>query len=198
MLISANIAGYLVWSSKRVSHLITTHSSTMINIIKQIEANITCESKWLRWVWRKYKRKAKYTIYTPKHQLSLKPRQITSSPSNQVIWVANIRFQTQEGSNQDTKFLNAKDHTPPEPNPKYNKRQIQPKTWTPPENPMFYQISLDKSQELRPLKQQSKSKRIWPRHKRHKSKNNHQWSQAKPTHHPQQEKCGQAQQLISK
>jgi hypothetical protein len=34
--------------------------------------------------------------------------------------VANIKFQTQKGSNQDTRFLNAKDHTPPEP------RQIKP------------------------------------------------------------------------
>jgi hypothetical protein len=100
-------------------------------------------------------------------------RQSTNSPSNQgksqapnqnqAIWVANIKFRTQEGSNQDTRFLNAKDHTPPEPMAKHNKCQIQPKTQTPPkvENPKFYQISLDKSEEKhRPLKQQSKSKRI--------------------------------------
>jgi hypothetical protein len=172
----------------------------VISIIKQIQASITGEVKWLRWVWRKYKRKGKYKIYMIKHQLPLKPRQITSSHSNQAIWVANIKFRTQEDSNQDTRFLNTKDHTPPEPKAKYNKRQIQPKTWTPPEveNPRFYQISLDKSQNKhRPLKQQSKLKRIWPRYKSHKSKNNHQWSQAKPTHHSQQEKCGPPQQLIS-
>jgi hypothetical protein len=38
----------------------------MIIIIKQIQASITCEAKWLRWVWRKCKRKAKYTIYKAK------------------------------------------------------------------------------------------------------------------------------------
>jgi hypothetical protein len=40
-------------------------------------------------------------------------RQITNSPSKQAIWMANIKFQTQEGSNQTTRFLNTKDHTPP-------------------------------------------------------------------------------------
>jgi hypothetical protein len=34
-------------------------------------------------------------------------------PSNQVIWMTNIKFQTQEGSNQTTRFLNAKEHIPP-------------------------------------------------------------------------------------
>jgi hypothetical protein len=47
----------------------------------------------------------------------------TNSPSNQAIWMANIKFQTQDGSNQNTRFLNAKDHTPPEPKAKHNKRQ---------------------------------------------------------------------------
>jgi hypothetical protein len=121
----------------------------MISIIKQIQASITCEARWLRWVWRKYKRKAKCIIYTSKHQFPLKPRQIISSPSNQAIWVANIKFRTQEGSNQNTRFLIAKDHTPPE--AKVN------------------------------------HKLIWPRHKSYKNKNNHQWSQAKPARHPQQE-----------
>ena len=37
-------AGYLAWPSKRVSHLITTHPSTVISIIKQIQASITCEA----------------------------------------------------------------------------------------------------------------------------------------------------------
>jgi hypothetical protein len=83
-----------------------------------------------------------------KHQLPLKPRQITSSASNQAIWMANIKFWTQEGSNQNTRFLNAKDHTPPESKANQTKRQIQPKTPTPPEveNPRFYQMSLDKPQ----------------------------------------------------
>jgi hypothetical protein len=38
----------------------------VISIIKQIQASITCEAKWLRWVWRKCKRKEKYTIYKAK------------------------------------------------------------------------------------------------------------------------------------
>jgi hypothetical protein len=50
----------------------------------------------------------------------LKTRQITSSASNQAMWMANTKFQTQEGSKKSTRFLNAKDHTPPEP------RQIKP------------------------------------------------------------------------
>jgi hypothetical protein len=115
MLNSANKAGYLAWYSKIVSHLITTHHSTLISIIKQIQASITGEAKWLRWVWSKCNRKAKYIIYMPNHQLPLKPRQITSSPSKQVIWVANIKFWTQKSSDQDTRFLNAKDYTPHEP-----------------------------------------------------------------------------------
>jgi hypothetical protein len=59
--------------------------------------------------------------------------------------MTNIKFWTQEGRNQNTRFLNAKDHTPPEPKVKHIKRQIQPKMRTPPEvnNPRFYQISLD-------------------------------------------------------
>jgi hypothetical protein len=34
---------YLAWSSKRVSHLIFTHPSIIINIINQIQASITGE-----------------------------------------------------------------------------------------------------------------------------------------------------------
>jgi hypothetical protein len=37
--------GYIAWSSKRVSHLITTHPSIMISIIKQIQASITGGAK---------------------------------------------------------------------------------------------------------------------------------------------------------
>jgi hypothetical protein len=40
-------------------------------------------------------------------------RQSTDSPSNQAIWMANVKFQTQEGSKQTTRFLNEKEHTPP-------------------------------------------------------------------------------------
>jgi hypothetical protein len=60
-------------------------------------------------------------------------------------------------------------------------------------------MSLNKPQgKHRPPKQQGKSRRIRPRHKNHKRKNNHQRSQAVPTHHPQHEKCGSQVQLISK
>jgi hypothetical protein len=38
------MTGYLAWSSKRVSHLISTHPSTMIGIIIQIQANITSDA----------------------------------------------------------------------------------------------------------------------------------------------------------
>jgi hypothetical protein len=72
------------------------------------------------------------------------------------MWMANTKLQTQEGSNQNTRFLNTKDHTPPESKVKHNKRQTQLKTQTPPEvqNTRFYQISLDKPQDKhRPLKQ---------------------------------------------
>jgi hypothetical protein len=40
-------------------------------------------------------------------------RQSINSPSNQAIWMANIKFWTQEGSHQTKRFLNAKEHTLP-------------------------------------------------------------------------------------
>jgi hypothetical protein len=45
----------------------------VISIIKQIQARIIREAKWLRWVWRECKRKARYKIYKIKHQFLLKP-----------------------------------------------------------------------------------------------------------------------------
>jgi hypothetical protein len=39
----AIMTSYLPWSRKSVSHLITTHPSTMISIINQIHASITGE-----------------------------------------------------------------------------------------------------------------------------------------------------------
>jgi hypothetical protein len=33
----------------------------VISIIEQIQASITGEARWLKWVWRKCKRKARYT-----------------------------------------------------------------------------------------------------------------------------------------
>jgi hypothetical protein len=38
------MTGYLAWSSKRVSQLISTHPSIMISIINQIQASITGEA----------------------------------------------------------------------------------------------------------------------------------------------------------
>jgi hypothetical protein len=38
------MTSYLAWSTKRVSHLISTHPSIMINIINQIQASITSEA----------------------------------------------------------------------------------------------------------------------------------------------------------
>jgi hypothetical protein len=35
-------------------------------------------------------------------------------PSNQAIWMANTNLQTQEGSKKSIRFLNAKNHIPPE------------------------------------------------------------------------------------
>jgi hypothetical protein len=74
--------------------------------------------------------------------------------------MANTNFQTQEGSNQNTSFLNGKKHTPSAIKANKNKHQTQTKTLTPPkvENTIFHQFSLDKPQDkLRTLKQQSKS-----------------------------------------
>jgi hypothetical protein len=38
------MTSYLAWSSKRVSHLITTHPTTMTSIVMQIQARITSEA----------------------------------------------------------------------------------------------------------------------------------------------------------
>jgi hypothetical protein len=167
----------------------------VISIIKQIQVSITGEAKWLRWVWRKCKRKAKYTIYRVKAPTLPQTKARHKLPLKSSHGGGNTKFQTQGGSKKSTRFLNAKDHTPLEPKTNQTKHQIQPKTPTPPED----QMSLDKPQDThKPLKQQNKSMHIWPRHKSHKSENNHQRSQAKFTRHPQQEKCGPPQQLISK
>jgi hypothetical protein len=40
----AIMTGYLAWSSKRVSHLISTHPITMTGIIIQIQSSITGEA----------------------------------------------------------------------------------------------------------------------------------------------------------
>jgi hypothetical protein len=38
------MTGYLAWSSKRVSHIISTNPSIMISIINQIQTSITHEA----------------------------------------------------------------------------------------------------------------------------------------------------------
>jgi hypothetical protein len=62
--------------------------------------------------------------------------------------MANTKFLTQEGSNQNTSFLNGKNHTPPETKANKNKHQTQTKRSTPPEveNTKFYPLSLEKPQ----------------------------------------------------
>jgi hypothetical protein len=60
-------------------------------------------------------------------------KQIITSPSNQAIGMANTKFETQEGSNKNSRFLNGKKHTPPETKANQTRRQAQPKSPTPPE-----------------------------------------------------------------
>jgi hypothetical protein len=98
MLNIAIIAGYLAWPSKRVSHLITTHPSTMIRIIKQIQASITGEANDSGEYEENAREKQNIQIYRIEH----KP------PSNQAIGFANTMFPTQEGINQNSRFLNGK------------------------------------------------------------------------------------------
>jgi hypothetical protein len=82
-------------------------------------------------------------IYKIEHKLPLKPSH--RDGKHQV--------RTQEGSNQNTTFLNGENHTPREAKANKNKCQTQTKTPTPPkiENTKFYQLSLDKPQD-----------KIWP------------------------------------
>jgi hypothetical protein len=73
------------------------------------------------------------------------------------------QFPTQEGSNQNSTFLNDKRQYSPSNQGNQIKRQTQQKTPTPPEveNTRFHQLSLDTPQDKHwPLKRQGKSKRI--------------------------------------
>jgi hypothetical protein len=76
--------------------------------------------------------------------------------------MANTKFETQKGSNQNSWFLNGKNHTPPEtkaikqPPAPQTKHQTQSKTTTPceMEKPRFYQLRLNKPHDKHgPLKQ---------------------------------------------
>jgi hypothetical protein len=60
--------------------------------------------------------------------------------------MVNTNFKTQEGTKQNRRFLNVKDHTPPKPKANQTKCQTQSKMTTPSEveNTRFYQMSLDK------------------------------------------------------
>jgi hypothetical protein len=81
--------------------------------------------------------------------------------------MTNTKFKTQEGSNQNMRFLNDKRPYPPETKANHKlhlkSRQIKSSAklnQTPPEeeNKRFYQLSLGKPQDKhRPLKKQSKS-----------------------------------------
>jgi hypothetical protein len=73
--------GYLAWSSKRVSRLITTHPSIMINIIKQTQASIG-EAKDIGEYEENTRERQKIQIYKIKH----------NSSSNHAIMMANTNF----------------------------------------------------------------------------------------------------------
>jgi hypothetical protein len=45
--------------------------------------------------------------------------------------MANTKFKTKEGSNQNSRFLNGKSYTPPETKANQTKRQAQPKRQLP-------------------------------------------------------------------
>jgi hypothetical protein len=74
-------------------------------MIKQIQASITCEATWLKWVWRKCKRKAKYTIYKAKA-----PTPLQTKPYE---WQIPI-FQLKRAATKTQGFSMTKDNTPPE------------------------------------------------------------------------------------
>jgi hypothetical protein len=71
----------------------------MAGIIIQIQASITSEAKDNLGEYEKMQQKSKkIQIYKIKH----------NSPSNQVMGLKNTKFLTQEGSNQNSRFLNGK------------------------------------------------------------------------------------------
>jgi hypothetical protein len=65
--------------------------------------------------------KQKIQIYKIKHKL----------PSNQVIKMANTKFELKRAATKTQGFSMAKDHTPRETKANQTKRQTQPKTPTP-------------------------------------------------------------------
>jgi hypothetical protein len=68
------MTGYLAWSTKGVSHLNSTHPSTTIDIIIQIQASITGEAKITYVSMKKMQQKSKMIqIDKIEHKLPLKP-----------------------------------------------------------------------------------------------------------------------------
>jgi hypothetical protein len=88
MLNIAMMIGYLAWSSKRVSYLISTHPSTMIDIIIQIQGSIT--SKEIENFGGYEEMQCEENkVYT---------RQNIISPSNQVIGMTNSKSPSPQSS----------------------------------------------------------------------------------------------------
>jgi hypothetical protein len=82
---------YLAWSSKRVSHLISTHPS----IINQIQASITGETIY---------RLDRYDeMQCDKNKIEYIQGKSTSSPSNQAIGMANTKLPTQRSKTRSIK-----------------------------------------------------------------------------------------------
>jgi hypothetical protein len=119
MLNIANKAGYLAWPSKRVLHLITTHPSIVISLIKQIQASITCEIKWLRWVWRKCKRKTNY--------ISIHYKAPTPPQTKPYGWQTPIS-QLKKAAIKTQGFSMTKDNIPPETKANYKPPSTQGKS----------------------------------------------------------------------
>jgi hypothetical protein len=80
------MTGYPAWSSKRVSHLISTHPSIMISIMNQIQASITGEALDRYDEIQQNGKRIHDRIYTMHN---------TSSPSNQAIGMANTKIPPQ-------------------------------------------------------------------------------------------------------
>jgi hypothetical protein len=105
--------------------------------------------------------KQKMQVYKIKHQIPLKP-----SYRDDKHKVPNSR-----GQQPKYKLSQSQKPYPPKIKANKNKHQTQTKTPTPPEvkNTRFHQFSLDKPQDkLGPLKQQSMSMLLWPKHNCHK------------------------------
>jgi hypothetical protein len=79
--------------------------------------------------------------------------------------MANTKFPTKEGNNQNSRFHNGKRPYPPETKANQNKCQTQTKTPTPPEveNTKFHQLSLYKPQDKHRLLKHKASQILFKR-----------------------------------